>query len=214
MKLYFRGLFTCALLFAGVLLTGCSSPTDPLPGLDNPPSRATTGSPSSTSTNFAGVARFRVGETVIVTFSGPPTPIDPHQEAIKEDGTITLPLIGPIYAVGKTSGQLQREIREAYVPIYYLHLTVTVSTKSEDRVVYVAGEVHNAGRVIYMSDMTVTKAIQAAGGFTDFASHSKVWLTRASTGQRIQVDYDKAVKDPASDPPVFPDDQIVVGKSW
>jgi polysaccharide export outer membrane protein len=214
MKSYFRGLFTCALLFAGVLLTGCSSSSGTLLGVDNPRPRATTGSPSAGSPQGADVARFRVGETVIVTFSGVPNPLDQHQENIKEDGTITLTYIGAVQAAGKTAGELQREIHDDYVPKYFTHLTVTVSVKSEDRVVYVAGEVHNAGRVIYMSDMTVTKAIQAAGGLTDFAKHSGVWLSHVGNNQRIQVDYDKAVKDPAADPPVYPDDQINVDKSW
>jgi len=79
-------------------------------------------------------------------------------------------------------------------------------------VVYVAGEVHNPNRVAYLSHMTVTKAIQAAGGLTDFANHSKVWLIRATTGQRTRVDYDEALKNPAKDPPVYPDDQINVEK--
>ncbi len=61
-----------------------------------------------------------------------------------------------------------------------------------------------------MAGTTVTKAIQSAGGLTDFANHGKVWLTRATTGQRIRVDYDKALENPAKDPPVYPDDQINV----
>ena len=47
---------------------------------------------------------------------------------------------------------------------------------------------------------------------TDFANHGKVWLTHTSTGQRIQVNYDDALKNPAKDPPVYPDDQINVEK--
>ena len=201
MKLYSRGLFTCALLLAGVLLTGCSSP-------------ATTGSPSTGSLPDAGVARFRVGETVIVTFSGVPNPFDPHEETITEEGTITLTYIGAVHAVDKTPGELQREIHDSYVPKYFTRLTVTVSAKSEDRIIYVAGEVHTPGRVQYVDGTTVTKAIQSAGGFTDFAKHSGVWLTHSGSSKRVQVDYDKAVKNEAVDPPVYPGDQITVDKSW
>ncbi len=64
----------------------------------------------------------------------------------------------------------------------------------------------------YTDGTTVTKAIQSAGGLTDFANHGKVWLIRASSGQRIRVDYDEALKTPAKDPPVYPDDQINVDK--
>jgi protein involved in polysaccharide export with SLBB domain len=214
MKLLLRGLFACLWVFTGVLLAGCGSSSNNLFLLDHPRPPGATGAPSGPGAQaLADVARFRVGETVTVTFSGVPTPIDPHQETIKENGTITLPLIGPIYAVGKTSGELQYEIYTNYVPKYYVRLTVTVKS-GDDRVVYVAGEVRNPGRVIYMNDMTVTKAIQAASGLTDFANHRKVWLTHASNGQRTQVNYDKALRDPAKDPPVFPEDQINVDRSW
>jgi len=40
----------------------------------------------------AEVARFHVGDTVIVSLSGLPQEIPVHQEPIKEDGTITMPI--------------------------------------------------------------------------------------------------------------------------
>jgi protein involved in polysaccharide export with SLBB domain len=200
MKLFVRGLFACAWLVAGVIFTGCSSPSQGPFVLDNPKSR-----PSA-----AAVARFRVGETVIVTFSGSPIDIPAHEEPIKEDGNIALPYIGAVHAEGKTAGELQNEIQSDYVPKYYVRLTVTV--KSGDRVYYVGGEVKGGGRQLYVGDTTVTKAIQSAGGLTDYANHGKVWLTRATTSQRIRVNYDDALQNPAKDPPVYPDDQINVVK--
>lgn len=198
MKLFVRGLFACAWLVAGMVFTGCSSPSQ--------------GQLNSQPQNGADVARFRVGETVIVAFSGSPIDIPAHEEPIKEDGNITLPYIGAVHAVGKTAGELQNEIYSNYVPKYYVRLTVTVKSSS-DRVFYVGGEVNSHGsRQQYIGDTTVTKAIQSAGGLTDFANHSKVWLTRTSTGQRIRVNYDDALKNPAKDPPVYPDDQINVEK--
>ncbi len=216
MKLFVRGLFACAALVAGMVFTGCSSPSQDQLFLDNPKPQPVTKPPAvgrqlAAPPNAADVARFRVGETVIVIFSGSPIAIDSHEEPIKEDGTITLSLIGPVYCVGKTAGELQNEIYTNYVPKYYVRLTVTV--KSGDRIYYVGGEVSSHGsRQLYVGDTTVTKAIQSAGGLTDFANHSKVWLTRASTGLRIRVNYDEALKNPAKDPPVYPDDQVYVDK--
>ena len=215
MKLFVRGLFACAALVAGMVFTGCSSPSQDQPFLDNsrplPVAKpSATGRQLSAPPNGADVARFRVGETVIVSFSGSPIAIDAHEEPIKEDGTITLPLIGAIHAFGKTAGELQNEIYTNYVPKYYVRLTVTV--KSGDRIYYVGGEVRSPNRQFYVGDTTVTKAIQSAGGLTDFANHGKVWLTHTSTGQRIRVDYDEALKNPAKDPPVYPDDQVYVEK--
>jgi len=208
MKLFVRGLFACAWLAAGLVLTGCGSTSQGQLLLDNPKPRAAAGMQTISPSDAASVARFRVGETVIASFSGAPVVVDTHEETIKEDGTITLPLIGPVYAVGKTSGELQNEIQGDYVPRYYVRLTVTV--KSGDRVYYVGGEVKGPGKQLYLGDTTVTKAIQSAGGLTDFAKHSEVWLTHTTTGQRIRMDYDKALENPAKDLPVYPDDQINV----
>jgi protein involved in polysaccharide export with SLBB domain len=203
MKLFVHGLLACGTLLVGVIFTGCSSRPENIAFSDSPPPAKTAPTPA------ADVARFRVGDTVIISFSGAPDSIPNHEEAIKEDGYITLDLIGKIHALGKTTGELQSEIQNDYVPTFYRRLTVTVSS-SADRVYYVGGEVRAPGPKEYLGETTVTKAIQASGDFTDFAKH-KVWLNRAD-GQRIHVDCDAALKNPAEDPPVYPGDQIVVEK--
>ena len=88
-----------------------------------------------------------------------------------------------------------------------MRLTVTVS--SPQRVFYVGGEVKQPGRQLYVGETTVTKAIQAAGDFTDFANHKKVKLIRQN-GEVVTVNCVKALQDPTSDPAVYPGDQIQV----
>jgi len=211
MKLFVRGLFACAWLVAGLFLAGCHSPSQGQLFLDNPAPHAAADNTAAVPPNGADVARFHVGDTVVVSFSGSPNPIPDHVESIKEDGTLTFDNIGKVYATGKTAGELQNEIQADYVPKYFVRLTVTVKSAG-DRVYYVGGEVKGPGRQLYVGDATVTKAIQSAGGLTDFANHGKVWLRHATTGQRIRVNYDDALKNPAKDPPVYPDDQITVDK--
>jgi polysaccharide export outer membrane protein len=210
MKLYctllVRGLSVCGLLLAGLMLTGCSSPSGGIRFSDLPDTPAMSGQPGA-SDSAADTPRFHVGDTIIVTLSGPPTPIEPHQEPIKEDGTITLNDIGKVQAAGKTAGELQTAIHDLYVPRFYTHLTVTVNIG--DRVYYVSGEVKIPGRQLYIGQTTVTKAITSAGDFTDYANHKKVWLMRTN-GERIKVNVDKALKGTAQDPPVYPGDQISV----
>ena len=216
MKLYVRGLFACAVVLAGLVFTGCRSSSDGPTFLSSPqnPNSAglsVAGQPGTAPPAATNVAHFHVGDTVTISFSGSLNPIPDHVEAIKEDGTINLDYIGKVDAVGKTAGELQSDIHNAYVPKYYKHLTVTVA--SGQRFFYVGGEIKAAsGRQAYTDGLTVTKAIQTAGGLTDFANHKKVYLVRATTGKRIQVNYDDALKDPAKDPPVYPDDQIIVEK--
>ena len=153
--------------------------------------------------------RLRVGDRVTVKFSGNPDQqnLPTHEQVIKDDGTITLPYIQDVKAVGKTLGQLQKEIHDQYVPAYYKRLTITIL--GEQRVYYVGGQVRNPGRQFYVGATTVTKAIQSAGDFTDFAAKTRVELTRVS-GQRIEVNCIKAAKDPALDLAVYPGDKIAV----
>jgi protein involved in polysaccharide export with SLBB domain len=193
MKLFVRTLFALSLLLAGLIFTGCDSFTQ-------------TSAPASNDIQTNIVAHFHVGETVNVTFSGTPTPPDPHEEVIKEDGNITLYLVGSIKAVGKTAGELQTEIHDLYVPQYYVRLTVTV--KPGDLVYFVRGEVKAPGRQLYVGHTTVTQAITSASDFTDFANHD-VWLIRAN-GERIEVDVDNVLAGKAVDPQVYPGDQIDV----
>lgn len=151
---------------------------------------------------------FHIGDPITVSFVaiGEPEPMPAHAERIHEDGTITLSLIGSVAAAGKTAGQLQKEIRDLYVPRYYTDLNVIV--KGETSYFYVDGEVVNRGAKEYPGDMTIVKAISVAGGFTDFAKKSKVRLTRG--GHTEIIDVSRATKDPRYDVPVFAGDRINV----
>ncbi len=154
--------------------------------------------------------RLHIGDVVSITFSGLPETIEPQDKPIKEDGTITLPDVGRVKAVGKTIGELEDTIHDLYVPKIYTHLNVTVKTSS-DRVFYISGEVKSPGRVIYAGDITVSKAITSAGDFTDFADRSDVILIRAN-GERFELNMNRILSGKNPDPPVFPGDQIKVGR--
>jgi polysaccharide biosynthesis/export protein VpsN len=196
-KFFTRGsVAVCAVFLAAALLTGCHT-TDEAVG------------------KAAGIAsttdRLAVSEQVRVNFSGTIETIPPHEERIKEDGTITLPLIGAVKAVGKSPGELQNEIHDLYVPKYYVRLTVTVT--SQERVFYVGGQVRSPGRQAYIGEITVTKAIQSAGDFTDFADKKRVKLIRP--GQKpVIVNCIEALENPAKDPAIFPGDKIVVEQRY
>jgi polysaccharide export outer membrane protein len=119
---------------------------------------------------------------------------------------ITTPEDGPVKAEGKAVGELQKILQERYNK-YFRNLTVTVLTES--RYFFVDGEVRIPSRLPYSGAITVTKALAAAGGFTDFAKRSKVRLIRAN-GEKHTIDYDKALRKAVLDLPVHPGDQIVV----
>ena len=207
---------TVVLLFTGCQTTNSPSYSEVPASAASPTSapvvaQGSSGAASSVTAYVGEMDKFRIGDLVSITFSGfldAQTLMPQHEETIKEDGTVTLPLIGSVKAVGKSAGDLQREIHDLYVPKYYVRLNVNV--KPAPRSYTVGGEVKMPGPKLWETGTTVIKAIQAAGDFTDFAKKTQVKLTRASDGTVITVNCKKAIKDPRLDPLVFPGDVIHV----
>lgn len=142
----------------------------------------------------------RVGDLVVFHL---PDAIHPHEERIKEDGTITLPLIGSIVAAGKTTLELQRELTGKYPGLSGWH-------RQQDLFYYVGGEVRSPGARPYLGDTTVSKAIEAAGGFTESASRRNVRLLRGDSRMVVVIKLGGSHQDPDHDPQVFPGDSITV----
>jgi polysaccharide biosynthesis/export protein VpsN len=154
----------------------------------------------------------RINDEVTVVFSGIAPPPEKFLGRIKEDGTITLPLVGTVKAQDLTPGQLEKTIYSQYVPKYYkADSGFTITVLAENRAFMIDGEVKAPSRQVYTTEMTVVKAIAAAGGFTPFAKRSKIQLSRTGpTGQRFTINYDKALRKPQLDLPVYPGDHIYV----
>jgi polysaccharide biosynthesis/export protein VpsN len=202
------------LLLMGILLLGCGSGSDhfAFDPLNDGGHASMGGGPAdpvgSQLADVKGVV-LHVGEPVTVTFSDVVTPILPIDQVIKDDGTITLIYNQKFQAAGKTVGELESDIRNRYVPAYFVNLTANV--KTENRFYTVGGEVKNPNRQAYVSRMNLTGAIDTAGGFTDFASKKKILVTR-SNGKKIWVNYNKALDDPKENVEIFPGDSIYVKK--
>jgi len=196
-------------LLTGFLFAGCQTSGDvvfsPVPG------ESMMGASNSPHANQTYSDRFRVGELVIIKFSGPSVPPPTHEERIKEDGTLTLPDIGSVTATNKTPGELQKELAEAYRK-YFNNLVVTVVP--ENRFFMVGGQVRQPGPKGYLGETTVITAIQAAGDFTEFAKTTAVELTRAGSTTPIKVNCKKALQDRNLDLPVFPGDKIHVPRRF
>ena len=148
------------------------------------------------------------GNQITITFSGLSTIPVPYICRIREDGTISPPYLkNPVTAAGKTIGELESELEQAYVPDIYKTINVTI--KTADRFFYVGGEFRQPSRQIFIGRITVTQAIQSAGDFTDFADQRSVRVIRAS-GEVDIVDCKAALDDPTKDLTVYPGDNIVV----
>jgi len=216
MKFFGRGITGLVLLLVGIILVGCQSPQDnlqfnALPQSNTPAAQASTGTApmtGNTSPADANGTILHINEAITVSFSDTPGTIVPIEDTIKEDGSITLIYNEKFQAAGKTVGALQEEIRQRYVPQYFKYLTASI--KTGDRFFNVGGEVRNPSRQAYVTTMTVLRAIDTAGGFTDFAAKKRVQLTRAGSKHYITVNCVKALTHPELDLEVFPGDKIYV----
>jgi polysaccharide export outer membrane protein len=128
---------------------------------------------------------------------------------IDENGEISLPLIGRIKAEGLTTSELAERVQANYVPRYYVHCAVTVLATV--RFFYVGGEVHAPGRYNWSQDVSLLKAINTAGGFTEFANRRKVEVARGS--QEMTFDCEDLRQHPNKDPAIRPGDLISVPRS-
>jgi len=154
-------------------------------------------------------AQLRPGDTMTVSLLGIPEPITSSVQ-IDEQGLIRLQYIGAVTAAGLTTAELSDRIRDAYITKKY-YTTLDVSVNVTERYVYIGGEVQRPGRIVWSPDLTLSKAVQSAGGFTLYAKESRVQLTR----DRKAYDFDVklAQRQPKEDPLLFPGDSIQVPRS-
>lgn len=135
---------------------------------------------------------------------------------VRPDGRISLPLIGDITAVGKTSAQLASDI-SAKLREFKEHPQVSIVVKEVNSyAIYVLGEVARPGKYPLKSKTTLLQAITIASGFTPMAARNTIVVFRFGKegGNRIKLkaSYDDIVlRDGASqDIELKPGDQIVV----
>lgn len=153
-----------------------------------------------------------VGDLVTVSFSDVPHPgLQEVRSRIPEDGMLTLHHNVRVKAAGRTIPDLERDIRSAFVPRLYRNLTAIV--RAEDRFFYVGGEVKVNNRYQLQSEMTVLRAIDSAGGFTEFADRNRIELRRQD-GTVVMLSEKKIKKGQAVDLPVQANDHITVKKRW
>lgn len=157
----------------------------------------------------------RPGDSMEIRLSGVPQDEIVAFNAIytvDEKGMINLPYINMVKAEGLQANQLQKvienQLKEAGI---FTRPTVVININNNVRFVNVGGSVRSPMRIQYTADLTLLSAINAAGGFNDFANRRKVRLIRG--GKSAIFDCLELMKDPSKDPAVHPGDQIDVPAS-
>ena len=163
-----------------------------------------------------GQSTLRVGDPVELKVGG--VPVEEQQQlnnvyTIDSNGTINLPYINKVKAEGLAPAQLARSIEDAYRSNkIYTNPTITVVMGATSRFVNVGGAVRSPSRVPFTEDMTLLAAINAAGGFNDFADQKRVRLLRGKEAKLYDVRQFR--RDPSLDVKLQPGDRVEVPQSF
>ena len=97
---------------------------------------------------------------------------------VRQDGMITLPLLGDVQAAGRVPSQLGEALTNDLKRfVENPRVTVTVSQATSARV-YVVGQMVRPGEFPLVGRMTVLKALALAGGFKEFARPESIVIVR------------------------------------
>jgi protein involved in polysaccharide export with SLBB domain len=161
-------------------------------------------------------AVLRPGDPVDMKISGVPTEEQTQVNniyTVDADGMVNMPYINKVRAAGLTPGQLATEIENDYRSAkIFTNPTITIMMQPQARFVNVGGAVHAPTRVPFTEDMTLLAAINAAGGFNDFADQKRVRLLRGSEAKVFDVRQFR--RDPSLDPRLQPGDRVEVPQSF
>jgi polysaccharide export outer membrane protein len=128
-------------------------------------------------------------------------------------GIIALPLVGEVAAAGKPVRELENEIKRLYGASYLQSPQISVFVKeSFGQRVTVDGEVRKAGIYATSATSSLISVLAQAGGLSDIADASKVYVFRDFGKERLVANYDAAAirGGRRPDPKIYGGDVVVV----
>jgi polysaccharide export outer membrane protein len=121
------------------------------------------------------------GDVVKISFPSVPT-MDTTQQ-VRQDGRITLPIIGEYVVIGRTTDALTKELLDLY-STKLVSKEVTVTLVSSPFAIYVTGAVLRPGKIMADRRISAFDAIMEAGGFDKTKADLKaVVVVRQENGQ-------------------------------
>jgi protein involved in polysaccharide export with SLBB domain len=161
-------------------------------------------------------ATLRVGDPVEIRIGGVPTDEQTqinNTYTVDANGEISLPYINKVHAAGLAPAQVaaiaEAKYRDEKI---FTNPTITIMMQPTARFVNVGGAVRSPSRIPFTEDMTMLTAINAAGGFNDFADQKRVRLLRGSTVELYDVRQFR--RDPSKDVRLQPGDRVEVPQSF
>ncbi len=159
------------------------------------------------------IATLRTGDVFDMRLSGMPAEYAQEfalQYTVGQDGTINVPLVGEVRAVGLTSTQLERTIQNRLMgEKIFKQPTVIINVAAVQRFVSVSGGVRQPQRLQWSPDLTLTSAVGNAGGLDEFSKGKGIRIIRE--GRVLGTfNWKDLERDPGGDPKLLPGDQVTV----
>jgi len=108
---------------------------------------------------------------------------------VRPDGHFSIPLVGDIYAAGRTVDEI-RVVIEGRLKEYIPNGVVTVSTlQIGGNKVYVIGQVNRPGEFLVNPSVDVMQALAMAGGMTPFADTKDITILRRRGHVRMAIPF-------------------------
>ena len=110
---------------------------------------------------------------------------DLSREKIKltDAGTVFYPVLGELQVLGKTVGELEKNITDGLRGRYLVNPRVAVSI-DDYRQFFVNGQVEKPGAYPFQPGLNVAKAVAIAGGFKERASQNKMFVIREADAKK------------------------------
>jgi polysaccharide biosynthesis/export protein len=168
------------------------------------------------STATPGDTAYKIGPQDILYVSVFKVPELDRTVHVADNGTISLPLLGEVPAVGKTARDLERDLTSRLGRKYLQSPQVAVEIKEyNSRRVTVEGAVKTPGVHALKGGISLLQVVAMSGGLDPAASDLTVVVFRRIDGQRYaaRFEIDPIRKGIADDPPILPGDVVVANSS-
>lgn len=175
-----------ALILAAPTLAGAAAPSDSAP--PGPANLAGTAAARADGPESRRLVQLGPGDSVTLSVFGQPDLATTG--FVADDGTLTVPLAGPVKVDGLSPSEAAKRIEKALRDGRYLidpHVTISAIVSRSQRV-SVIGEVKSPGRYVVESDIPIFDLLAEAGGVTENASDTVFLLRPDKDGKETRYE--------------------------
>lgn len=157
---------------------------------------AQTGASPLSSQDTAAGGNYSIGKGDVLEINVWREPMLSGETIVRNDGMISLALVGDVMAAGRTTIDVKEEIQTRLKQFIGEPVVTVMLRTAASQKFYVIGEVRTPGEYDLVKEMTIVQGIARAGGFTEWANKDGIVLLRKEGGveNRVPVNYKDIVK--------------------